>query len=274
MTIIISVDLMGGLGNQLFQIFTTIAYAIRHGEQFVFQNCEWLPIGTLRPTYWNTLLNGLKPFLTAKSNICPSIFDIYRENGFTYVPLPTFTRNIKLHGYFQSIKYFQEEFDFIREICGINENINTMRSKQQGARTPSTAMHFRIVEYRSMPNHHPVAPYEYYVWAIKRTDSKNILYFRPPEDAAEVDQIIKLLKTEFPDVIFTPSDNTLADWEQMVAMACCDKHIIANSTFSWWGAVLAEPKSTHVCYPTNWFGPAYSYNIKDLVLPSWDGFNG
>ncbi len=272
--ITITIDLMGGLGNQLFQIFTTMAHAIRHGEQFVFQNCELLPIGTTRPTYWNTLLRGLKPFLTEKSKLYPPTFDIYRENGFKYKALPAFTGNMKLHGYFQSIKYFQEEFDVIREICGINDHISIMRERIPPG---CTAMHFRIVEYRSLPNHHPVAPYEYYVWAIKRTESKNILYFRPPEDTEEVRQIIQRLNKEFPDVVFTEADNTAADWEQMVMMACCDKHIIANSTFSWWGAVLAEPKfkfTPHVCYPANWFGPAYSYDIKDLVLPSWDGFNG
>ena len=51
-------------------------------------------------------------------------------------------------------------------------------------------------------------------------------------------------------------------------MTLCDRHIIANSTFSWWGAWLSNSKQ--VIAPTKWFGPNNKHlNTKDLILDSW-----
>jgi hypothetical protein len=59
--------LKGGLGNQLFQIFTTIAYALEYNLPFVFLNQFQLNSGndgaTIRYSYWNTFLQSLRPFL-------------------------------------------------------------------------------------------------------------------------------------------------------------------------------------------------------------------
>ena len=59
---IITCSLMGGLGNQLFQICTTIAYGIETNRKIVFPYSENLRIGITRPTYWNNFLSGLKTF--------------------------------------------------------------------------------------------------------------------------------------------------------------------------------------------------------------------
>ena len=54
----ITCNLVGGLGNQLFQIFTTLAYAIKTKEKFIFLNSETVGKGItkVRNTYWNNLL--------------------------------------------------------------------------------------------------------------------------------------------------------------------------------------------------------------------------
>jgi hypothetical protein len=63
----ITCQLLGGLGNQLFQIFTTIAYATKMRQPFAFLDRHQLNNGlngsTIRYTYWNTFLSFLKPFL-------------------------------------------------------------------------------------------------------------------------------------------------------------------------------------------------------------------
>ena len=61
---IVSCQLMGGLGNQLFQIFTTMAYGIRNRRKFIFPYSETLNVGISRNTYWDTFLSMLKPITT------------------------------------------------------------------------------------------------------------------------------------------------------------------------------------------------------------------
>jgi hypothetical protein len=64
----ITCTLMGGLGNQLFQLFATMAYAIRHGHDFVFPYTDVLVAGKSRNTYWETFLNSLKQYTTYNSD--------------------------------------------------------------------------------------------------------------------------------------------------------------------------------------------------------------
>jgi len=53
----------------------------------------------------------------------------------------------------------------------------------------------------------------------------------------------------------------------------CDHNIIANSTFSWWGAYLNQNPSKIVCYPGTWFGPALKHDTRDLFPTDWVKMN-
>ncbi len=263
----LSVRLMGGLGNQLFEIFTVIAHALRNGMEFTFQNCTSLPIGTVRPTYWGSLLDGLQTFLIPKYTI--DKYQTYAEPDYTYNVLPVFTENTALCGYFQSVKYFQDELPLILELLNIKEKISAMKKRFTDIFSSSICMmHFRITGYKHISDYHPIASYEYYTWALRRLNPARVLFFHQPEDEAEVLEMINRISADFPGIIFIQAPQFLADWEQMLLMACCDQHIIANSSFSWWGAVLAGNDNA-VTYPANWFGPKATHNIKDMVLPSW-----
>ena len=67
----------------------------------------------------------------------------------------------------------------------------------------------------------------------------------------------------------------LSDWEEMLLMSCCDHHVIANSSFSWWGAYLNPSPEKLVYYPIEWFGhlPQPLENSKDICsdIPNWKG---
>lgn len=277
----ISVKLMGGLGNQLFQIFTTMEYAINNNKIFAFQNCEKLNSGTVRPTYYETLFKNLKPFLEKKETI--DSWPVYKENGFEYNDLPKFNKNVTLYGYFQSYKYFIKNADTIIDFFQLNDSILQMKNQylrisHVNANLKKISMHFRITGYREIQDYHVVLNLDYYVTALNKIlefcndEQFNVLYFCQPEDSEEVEECILNLKLIFKEkFLFVKVSNSIEDYQQLLMMAACDINIIANSTFSWWGAYLSKNKT--VIYPSTWFGHKLNHNTEDLFLPSWTGIS-
>jgi len=75
---------------------------------------------------------------------------------------------------------------------------------------------------------------------------------------------------EFPIIEFERATNTLDDWQQMLLMSCCNHNIIANSSFSWWGAYFNVNPTKIICYPSIWFGPKMSdVVVTDLFPDEW-----
>jgi hypothetical protein len=251
---------MGGLGNQLFQIFATISNAIRTKQRFTFLYSESLGANgdTIRSTYWKNLFVRLKPFLT---NFLPQPMNIIREESFCYKQpnVPTEGNNC-IVGYFQSYKYFEDNYETICKMIGIQNTIS---------------LHFRIGDYKKVQHFHPIMPFEYYTNSISHilcestesydgtTPTYKILYFCENQDIDDVDIILDRLKTEYPTIVFTKASNDIADWGQMLTMSNCQHNIIANSSFSWWGAYFNNNPNKIVCYPSTWFGECAGNNTID-----------
>jgi len=270
---------MGGLGNQLFQIFTTISCAINTRQKFMFFDTETLGGGQtiVRSTYWKNFLSKLKIF-TTKS--LPQMM-IIKEPNFSYNPLYLFThqgKDICLYGYFQSYKYFVNNFEFICKLIGIEEikkNIIEQTNISQDYLNNTISLHFRIGDYKKIQNYHPIMTFDYYKNALSlinnRTNQiKDVLYFCEEQDLLDVSEIINNLKIEFPDYTFIKASNTLSDWEQMTLMSCCKHNIIANSSFSWWGAHFNTNPDKIVCYPSVWFGEVAGHDTRDLCPDEWN----
>jgi hypothetical protein len=270
---------MGGLGNQIFQIFATISYAIKSRNQFKFLNLETLGGGstTVRYTFWNTFFSNLRPFLISE---LPPVH-IIREKGFQYKPLnlsEMIQRDVMIFGYFQSYKYFQEQYSIICRIIGLEKMKDTLLRNlniSQDYLSNTISMHFRIGDYKKLPDYHPILKYKYYEMALSHIKNCNInqkfnvLFFCENDDIDDVSSIINTLKNKFPEFIFTRGNVSISDWEQMLLMSCCRHNIIANSSFSWWSAYFNLGNDKIVCYPSVWFGPASNNNTKDLCPPEW-----
>ena len=98
--------------------------------------------------------------------------------------------------------------------------------------------------------------------------NEELIYFFQNEDEDIVNNNISILHEKFPKITFIKRPNDLEDWEELLYMSCCHHHIIANSTFSWWGAFF-NPRQKIVCYPSKWFGKKVNHDTKDLFPENW-----
>ncbi len=282
---VLSCKLMGGLGNQLFQIFATISLALSTGKVFLFPYSETLTVGVTRQTYWHTLLDGLLNNTTWKTaeRDNPRIHNLpqIEEKGFEHDELLLIRTNLEknpacLLGYFQSYKYFEKNYDTIITLIGLRAKQEAIRNKTALIHNRKTvSLHFRLGDYVSKQNYHPILSIKYYMNALTHminnvgSDSVRVIYFGEKDDETTIKICIQILTKKFPTLEFVRAD-VEEDWEQMLLMSLCDHNIIANSSFSWWGAYLNANPNKIVCYPTVWFGPSLAnHNTKDLCPSAW-----
>jgi len=277
----ISVNIMGGLGNELFMIFTTFAYGIQHNQKVIFPTNPYMGE---RHTYWHSFLKDLVIFTTQNPANGMSDYEVlslpkYYEQGFHYTPLPYFSENVLLFGYFQSPKYFDQFKETIFKILHLYDKQKDIRNKfsylfeKDSSLTDSiVSMHFRLGDYKTKRLHHAIMNYEYYENSLQHIVNnipvKRILYCCESEDNEYVGEQIARLHSKFSNIEFVKIPDTAEDYEQLLIMSCCDHNIIANSTFSWWAAYFNQNSPKMVCYPSVWFGEAYKDNEHNDLFPA------
>jgi hypothetical protein len=223
----------------------------------------------------------MKPFLISE---LPQSINVVKENGFTYKELSVsemVNRNVMIYGYFQSYKYFQENYAIIYRMLNIekmkNDLLNNLKlSYPEYLDLENTvSMHFRIGDYKKIQDFHPLATYDFYERSLlymqisKPNINFTVLYFCEDSDIDDALSIINKLTTNYPMYNFKRGLNTLEDWQQMLLMSCCHHNIIANSSFSWWAAYLNSNADKIVCYPSVWFGKVANNDTRDLCPPGW-----
>lgn len=267
----ITCDIMGGLGNQLFQIFATISYAMDNNIQFYFPNL--LNIGN-RNTYFKTLLNSLE----TKNNL----LEInkykkiklrhykYKEPNYTYNKIP-FYKTINIFGYFQSEKYFINNYTKIIDYLQLDNKINEQLQKNIIIQNTITiSLHIRYSDYQTANNIKIfyLLTKEYYKRSLEyiinsnQNENYTIYYFCPKEDNSIANDIISILESSFKNLTFIKINENISEYEQLLLMSLTNHNIIANSTFSWWAAYLNKNPNKIICYPEKWYK---TLSINDLI---------
>ena len=252
--------LQGGLGNYLFQIACGYALSLRDNKNFAcFLDLIHQGHSNVN-LYFDNIFRNIN-FLE-KEILC----DSYNEPYFHYKQITNTDNSIKLDGYFQSEKYFSDFSEEIKKLFSIDqqtENFLQQKYKNIIDNSKTCSIHVRRGDYLNVGDYHPTQTQEYYNKAINFFDKEETIFVIFSDDINWCKQTFESL----PNKIFIEGNK---DFQDLYLMSKCANNIIANSSFSWWGAWLNQNKNKKVIAPKKWFGPALeNHNTHDLYLEEW-----
>ena len=276
----IYIEIMGGLGNQLFQIFCGIAYSLENRIAFKINASKFDLVSPLdniskRPTYWTNFLSKLSRFTYQQQ--LQIHYNHFETVYFKYDKIPYINQDFKLRGYYQSYKYFDGQFANICKMINLDhqklEIAEKYKALLEGVKKP-ISIHFRIGDYVKNLAMHPVLSTDYYINTINYLKSVlpefeekyYLLIFGELCDTEKIMYAIETIKANC-NIEIVICDYAIPDYEQLLLMSLTSHNIIANSTFSWWGAYFNTNINKIVCYPSIWNGS--TNNVNDLFPESW-----
>ena len=242
-----------GIGNQMFQYAAALSLSLKNG----FNLC------VIRK--WNFLLHNFKYF----KNQIYSTEDAVKECDIYIEKVPYFeekffeisnTKNIKLEGYFQHIKYFKEYDDIIRNIFEFNhdmvQNYKTyLQNLKKNNNSKIVAVHMRIT---NIPNEPPsnaaycISSQKFFEDSMKLFDLENDIFICVSND------INRAMKEYYPNInkignVYTFSEGLIED---MCLMSLCDHYILSPSTYSWWACFLNPSKDKKIIHSIPFLNPS------------------
>jgi len=268
--------LTGGLGNQMFQYATGLSAALKTNEELFLD----LTYYTQQPSKDTLRTFELTPFniTHTKTNIITeTIWDKIKRkiknrlmSGHQFLYDKNFFEKENLIGYFQNEKYFTSiRNTILKEFSLKIESPQFKETKEYIKKTKTVSLHIRRGDYIENPHaskHHGVLPFSYYKKAYDTISTKigsdfTLLIFT--DDSKWVEKNITLHEETH-----TISGNELTSAEELILMSLCTHNIIANSSFSWWGAWLNQNPDKIVIAPKQWTRNKTS-NELDVLPESW-----
>lgn len=247
----------GRLGNQMFQYAALKGIASKH-------NYEWcIPPSNFRDPYKDHQLFEVFTLKSLKNiEYVPNKYPLIIESGF-YFDSHLFSNcpdNIDLGGFFQTEKYFKHIHKEIREDFKFKDNIlNLCKNIIEKIGNNCIAIHIRRTDYLKYGEFLGI---EYYYEGLSYfKDDVKVIVFSDDKEWCSNQDIFKSSK-----FFISPFNNYI----DLCLMTLCSGHIIANSSFSWWGAWLSN--STQVIAPKKWFGKDSNENkndTKDVIPKDW-----
>lgn len=276
----IRTKLIGGLGNQMFQYAAARALAEKYHTD-VELDLTWFsqPFDAhtaareyeLNSFILDSRIEKYSASLADKVRQRLRLIKTYSEPHFHYDPkFQQLGNNTSLVGYFQTEKYFkgyrkQLLQDFVWQSAPTGKNMTLMAKIMQDEN--SVSLHVRRGDYvadKVTASFHGSTKLDYYKAALK-TLKKHVPRPTLYVFSDEPDWCKQNLK--FSDPTIFVSHNTHGS-EDMRLMKTCRHNIIANSSFSWWGAWLNQNPEKIVIAPQQWFAHQES-NTKDIIPSSW-----
>lgn len=283
----ITVRFWGGLGNVLFQIAATVAYANMFNRQIVFDSYESLP--------------GLGDYSASSVGLnnqeyTNSLKEYSEEDIAKNIPFPNTDPHVKLIGFYQDYLFFDSLKDKIFNIIGLSKIQTDILPIVQGpsfienrlfqSQTPTISLHIRRGDYENISCYFLLIDQYYYKLALLNIINRistniNVLVFYEKKAYNSANKIIDSLKNDVDllgysiqfyhfNELLDAQKTPVTDIEEMVIMSQCDHHIIANSTYSWWAAYINYNPNKVVCYPNQFYNhQLYYLSIKGMQVNGW-----
>jgi hypothetical protein len=292
---VIIVNLIGGLGNQMFQY--ACGYAIGKDAGFAVKvatdmfNGYALHNGPELSRVFSTSAEVAAPWevrkLLGRLRARPKIrrwlghpalrflrghhFIVEQPYRFNAELREQASRSLYLQGYWQSQRYFEKyaddvrkEFTFSNALTGRNAELT-----RQIRQNVSVSLHVRRGDYANCSRTravHGLCEPDYYLKALEFMRG-NLTSFRLFAFSDDPQWVADTLKPLHPEMLVVDRNTGTRSYNDMRLMSMCRHHIIANSSFSWWGAWLNPDPKKIVIAPRRWFAEAP--DTADLVPGSW-----
>jgi len=282
----IATHIFGGMGNQLFQVAAGKALAARLGVELVVDTRYFdrpRPVG-LRLQHFNVQAaevartglpamrhEGLARYLAAR--IRGTHWHMFAERGLPYDPaFAELGDGSYLKGYWQSERYFGDFGNLMREHLAIvtPPDAETVRVMQMQDRCFAVSLHVRRGDYVSNPKFlatHGICSLDYYRKAADRIAESSTVAPTFFAFSDEPDWVRDNLDLPY-DMVIVSHNRVERNYEDIRLMARCRHHIVANSSFSWWGAWWNPDPDKMVIAPSRWFADP-AKDDSDLVPQSW-----
>lgn len=278
------ISINGGLGNQLFMLFAGISKAIDEKREFVIH-----PHLNKRKYYFDDFYPWLSKFQLVHHYKNLNIQDCYNERLYEYVPIPDDYDLI--NGYFQSEKYFIHNYEMLRKMFNIDDFQNESKYNFNDTNN-NIGIHFRLGDFlhKGHYTYHGILKMDYYINSLKYLKENlgdkyfynyNFFVFGEKENDNMITENLKEINSKFENKLkfikIYDYNSNLKDYEELILMSNCNHFIIANSTFSWWGAYLCKNKNKIVLCPhrSKFFSTETlkTKNLKDLYPSSFVEIN-
>ena len=239
----VSSHLQGGLGNYLFQISAAYAVSIRDNKELKIDVSDIAIVHSPIELYSNNIFRNI-----LFGNV--DHFEHIQQSNhipISHINIPVVRGNLKLDGYYQNEKYFKEYRDDILKLFEIDDSTkNYLTEKYLEIQFENTcSIHVRRGNYVERQDFHPLQTIEYYKKSISVIGEKTLfLIFSDDIEWCKVN-------LDFIENKIFISGNL--DYCDLYLMSMCNHNIIANSSFSWWGAWLNNREDKKIIYPSFWF---------------------
>ncbi|WP_315831427.1 alpha-1,2-fucosyltransferase [Bradyrhizobium prioriisuperbiae] len=299
----ITIAIQGGLGNQMFQYAAAKALACRHGVDLVIDESSFRsytlrnflldrlqvpeavadrvidassPVKSFTAVKWRNRANRILSRLSLPE--LPQRGNTYSEPHFHFDSRFTeLGASTSLFGYFQSERYFIEIADMLRDCFQPRDPIGPPAQAMADVIARSempVSVHIRRGDYvksAETARVHGSLSAPYYRTALQVLQGalpSPMTVFVFSDDPAEAEAVLDFVPR---DQLVHVSGDPERPWEDMALMSRCRHHVIANSSFSWWGAWLNPAPEKIVIAPREWFTPAElrQRNTCDLYPPGW-----